>query len=271
MRTVILSISVLLLVLAVSRPAAAQATGQIRGKVVDAKSGEGLPGANVSVKGTYYGGSSDVEGNITIQRVNPGVYTIEVSLLGYKLVQFTDIRVEAGKTATFRAKLEETVLALGQEIVVVGEKPLFNIEETQSKSTIGQSDIHAAALQNVQAIVSLQPGVVLADNEIHIRGGRSHENAYLVDGVSVQDPLAGTGFGLQLSPAAIQDVEVITGGYNAEYGQATSGIVNITTRDGADSYSGALSYKTDHYGLNTDSRANWNTDIFDCNLNGPSR
>ncbi|MEK9139242.1 MAG: hypothetical protein AAB393_19150, partial [Bacteroidota bacterium] len=91
----------------------------------------------------------------------------------------------------------------------------------------------------------------------------------LVDGISVQDPLAGTGFGLQVSPAAIQEVEVITGGYNAEYGQATSGIVNITTREGAEKYSGAISYKTDHYGLNKNSRSNWNTDIYDANLSGP--
>lgn len=265
------TIAIVLVILLQDRQLAAQSAtvGRIQGKVVDVKTGEGLPGANVSIKGTYYGGSSDINGNITIEKVNPGVYTLEVSLLGYKVIQFTEFTVEAGKTATFRARLEETVLALGQEIVVVGEKPLFNIEETQSRRDIGQADIHAAALQNVQEIVSLQPGVVLADNEIHIRGGRTHENAYLVDGVSVQDPLAGTGFGLQLSPAAIQEVEVITGGYNAEYGQATSGIVNITTREGADSYSGAFSYTTDHYGLNKSSLANWNTDIYNLNLNGP--
>ncbi|HTO94905.1 MAG TPA: carboxypeptidase-like regulatory domain-containing protein, partial [Bacteroidota bacterium] len=72
--------------------------GRIEGKVVDAKSGEGLPGANVTVKGTYYGGSSDFDGNVRVERVNPGVYVVEISLLGYKTVQFTDVNVEAGKT-----------------------------------------------------------------------------------------------------------------------------------------------------------------------------
>ena len=81
--------------------------------------------------------------------------------------------------------------------------------------------------------------------------------------------MAGSGFGLQLSPSAIQEVEVITGGYNAEYGQATSGIVNITTREGSDRYSGSIGYKTDRFGFNTDSRSNWNTDICDLNLSGP--
>ncbi len=243
--------------------------GRIEGKVTDAKTGEGLPGANAIVKGTYYGGTSDIEGDVKIDKVNPGLYTLEISLLGYKVVQFTSVKVEAGKTATFAAKLEETVLSIGQDIVIVGERPLFDIEETASRRSIGQQDIEAAALKSVQSIVALQSGVVQADNEIHIRGGRSNENAYLVDGVSVQDPLAGNGFGLQISPAAIEEVEVLTGGYNAEYGQATSGIVNITTREGAEKYSGGVSYKTDHYGLNDNSRANWYTDIYDVNLSGP--
>ncbi len=243
--------------------------GRIQARIVDAKTGEGLPGANVTVKGTYYGGTSDIDGVVRIERINPGLYTVEVTLLGYKVVQFTGVRVEAGQATSLAAKLEETVLSLDQDIVVVGERPLFNIEETASRRNIGQTDIQAAAVQSVQAIVSLQPGVVFADNEIHIRGGRSYENAYLIDGVSVQDPLAGTGFGLQLSPASIQEMEVITGGYNAEYGQATSGIVNITTREGAERYSGSLSYRTDHVGFNNGSYANWNTDIVDATLSGP--
>jgi len=253
--------------------AAAQGTpadrGRIQAKVVDARTGEGLPGANVTVKGTYYGGTSDIDGTARVERINPGLYTVEVTLLGYKVVQFTSVKVTAGETVSLTAKMEETVLALDQDIVVVGERPLFNIEETASRRNIGQTDIRAAAAQSVQAIVSLQPGVVFADNEIHIRGSRSHENAYLIDGVSVQDPLAGTGFGLQLSPGSIQEMEVITGGYNAEYGQATSGIVNITTREGAERYSGSLSYRADHVGFNTESYANWNTDIVDAMLSGP--
>jgi outer membrane receptor protein involved in Fe transport len=251
------------------RDVSAQTTGRIVGKVVDAKNGEGLPGANVTVKGTYYGGTSDIDGNVRIEKVNPGAYTVEVSLLGYRLVQFTNVKVEAGQTATIRAKLEETVLALGQDVVIIGEKPLFDIQETASRRNVNQADIQASAVQSVQSVVAMQPGVVMADNEIHIRGGRTYENAYLLDGISVQDPMAGSGFGLQLSPSAIQEVEVITGGYNAEYGQATSGIVNITTREGSDLYSGSIGYKTDHFGFNNDTRSNWNTDIYDLNLSGP--
>jgi len=89
-------------------------------------------------------------------------------------------------------------------------------------------------VENIGDVVTQQTGVVKSDNSIHIRGGRSYESAFLLDGVSVQDPLAGTGFGLQLSSNAIEEVEVITGGFNAEYGQATSGVVNVRTREGSD-------------------------------------
>ncbi len=245
------------------------AKGIIKGKIIDAKTKEVLPGVNVTVKGTYYGAAADFDGNFVIRSINPGTYLLEATLLGYKTLQFTGIKVIAGDTTSLDVKMEETVLSLGQEVVIIGEKPLFNLEETQSTRSINSEDINAAGVKNVQDVVSLQAGVVQADNEIHIRGGRSYENAYLLDGVSVQDPLAGTGFGLQLSPAAIQEVEVITGGYNAEYGQATSGVVNVTTKEGAKIYNGSIGYKRDHFSFNNNSRSNANSDIYELSLSGP--
>ncbi len=243
--------------------------GTIKGKVTDGKTGESLPSVNITVKGTYYGAVTDFDGNFTVTGISPSTYTIEFSLLGYKTTQYTGFKVAAGDNPPLVIKLEETVLSLGQEIVIIGDKPLFDIEETQSTRSITSEDIKVAAVQNVVDVVALQTGVVQADNEIHIRGGRSYENAYLIDGVSVQDPLGGTGFGLQLAPAAIQEVDVITGGYNAEYGQATSGVVNITTKEGTKEYNGSLGYKRNHFGFNAESRANTNTDIFDMSLSGP--
>jgi outer membrane receptor protein involved in Fe transport len=273
LRIILLVRMLLMALVVISAPAALRAQqsakGIVKGKVIDAKSKESLPSANVTVKGTYYGAVSDVDGNFTIQGVGPGTYTIEVSLLGYKTVQYTAVKVEAGETAALDVKMEETVLSLGQEVVIIGERPMFNIEETQSTRSISSEDIRAAAATNVQDVLALQTGVVQSDNEIHIRGGRTYENAYLLDGVSVQDPLAGTGFGLQLSPAAIQEVEVITGGYNAEYGQATSGVVNITTKEGTKTYSGSVGYKRDHFGFNSTSRSNSNTDVYEASLSGP--
>ncbi len=164
--------------------------------------------------------------------------------------------------------MEETVLTMDQDVIVVGEKPLVDAEETQSVKSIGRDEIDVAVIENVKDLVTQQTGVIQSDNAIHIRGGRSYENAFLLDGVSVQDPLAGTGFGLQLSANAIEEVEVITGGFNAEYGQATSGVINVKTREGGDRYSGSVSYKRDNFG-NLSSNNVFNFDVAEANLSGP--
>lgn len=246
----------------------AQNKGNITGTVKDAKTGESLIGVNVILKGTYYGAVTDPKGNFKINNISEGTYIVEVSFIGYKTMQYTGVVIQNGKTKNFDIKLEETVLTIGQDIVIVGEKPLVDVEETQSRKTIGSEEIEAAGLENVTDVVTSQAGVVKNDNEIHIRGGRSYENAFLLDGVSVQDPLAGTGFGLQLSASAVEEVEVITGGYNAEYGQATSGVVNVKTKEGSSRYSGAVSYKRDNFG-NKDSYHVFNTDVLEANLSGP--
>ncbi|MBI5645954.1 MAG: TonB-dependent receptor [Ignavibacteriae bacterium] len=243
--------------------------GSITGTVRDAKTGEALIGVNLLVKGTYYGASTKVDGSYTIRDMNPGQYTLDVSLLGYTKVQKTGVTVSAGKATRIDFSLEETMLSLSEEVVIIGEKPLLDIEQTSSSRTVSADDIAVAVIENVTDVVSQQTGVVKSDNEIHIRGGRSHEAAFLLDGVSVQDPLAGTGFGLQLSAASIEEIEVMTGGFNAEFGQATSGVVNVTTRDASDRYRGSFSWKRDDLGFNSDSRSNWNTDIREATLSGP--
>ena len=247
----------------------AQQTGNLAGKVVDAATGEALPGVNVILKGTYYGAATSINGNFRIENISVGNYNVDISLIGYKTFQFTSVNIEANKTTQLDVELEETVLTLEQDVVVIGDKPLMDVEETQSKRTISKDEIDALIVENVQNIVSQQSGVVVNNtNEVHIRGGRTYENAFLLDGVSVQDPIAGTGFGLQLSASSIEEVEVITGGFNAEFGQATSGIVNVKTKEGSDKYSGGLTYKRDHLG-NKNSFYVFNVDVIEANLSGP--
>lgn len=247
----------------------AQQSGTLSGNVSDAATGEGLPGVNIILKGTYFGAATDINGNFSITGIPVGTYNVDISLIGYKTYQYTDIKIESNKTTRLDVKLEETVLTLEQDVVVIGEKPLMDVEETQSKRSISREEIDQLIVENVQNIVSQQSGVVVNNsNEVHIRGGRTYENAFLLDGVSVQDPIAGTGFGLQLSASSIEEVEVITGGFNAEYGQATSGIVNVKTKEGSDRYSGALTYKRDNFG-NTSSDHVFNIDVLEANLSGP--
>ncbi|KAB2845365.1 MAG: carboxypeptidase-like regulatory domain-containing protein, partial [Ignavibacterium sp.] len=128
-------------------------TAVLTGKITDKETGEALPGVNIILKGTYYGAASDVNGKFTITAINPGSYNVEVSLIGYKSVQFTGYQFNAGQTKKLDIELEETVLTLGQDVVVVGEKPLMDVEETQSKKTISKDEIELAAVENITDLV----------------------------------------------------------------------------------------------------------------------
>ncbi len=250
-------------------PSFAQQRGSIKGTVTDAATGEGLVGVNVIVKGTYYGGTTDIDGKFEIKNISNGEYVLSFRLLGYKEVEHTGVAVKEGEATTVNTKLEESALSLGQEVVVIGNKPLLDPAETQSTTVISSQDISVSQVQDVKDVVAQQVGIVASDNEIHIRGGRSYENAYLLDGINIQDPLAGTGFGLQLSSNSMSEMEVITGGYNAEYGQATSGIINVKTKEGSDRYDLFAEYKTDNYGLDRNSASDFNSDDYQANFGGP--
>lgn len=230
--------------------AQATARGTIAGKIIDADTKEPVPGVNVLVQGTARGAVTDLEGNYRIPELGPGDYAMVVSMIGYTKVQRTGVKVTGGETVTINFAMQPTTLAIGQEVVVIGEKPLFQIDETSSRRAVTAQDLASSTLENVQDIVASQVGVVKNNDELHIRGGRAYENAFLVDGVSVQDPLAGTGFGLHLSSDAIEDLEVITGGINAEFGQAMSGVVNVVTKEGQREFHGSVSYKRDYFGAN---------------------
>ncbi|MDY0084133.1 MAG: carboxypeptidase-like regulatory domain-containing protein, partial [Ignavibacteriaceae bacterium] len=176
----ITSLFLIVFLFSVSQSELLAQTATLTGKITDKETGETLPGVNIILKGTYYGAATDVNGKFSIQSINPGTYNVEVSLIGYKSVQFTGYQFSAGQTKKLDVELEETVLTLGQDVVVVGEKPLMDVEETQSKKTISKDEIELSAVENITDLVSMQAGVVKSDNEIHIRGGRSYENAFLL-------------------------------------------------------------------------------------------
>ncbi len=237
-------VSILLLLLFALRISLAAQTSALSGVITDRLTKKPLPGVTVRLLGTSAGSVSDKNGRFIVRKLSSAsVYTVEVSLIGYKRIQKTGVKIPIGDTLQLNFALEESVVSIGQEITVIGEKPLVDIEETQSIRMVEREQITRMAAQNVTDVLVQQTGLVTQNKEIYIRGGRGYEAAYLLDGVSVQDPLAGTGFGLQLAADALDEVEIITGGFNPEYGQATSGVVNIKTRDGGSNYSGSASLK----------------------------
>ena len=241
--------------------------GKIDGRVIDDNTNMPLAGVNVIVKGTYMGAATDSEGRFTIANVSPGQYDLEASIIGYKIQLKTGIKVNAGETRTLNFELEESYLAFGQEIVVVGEKPLLEVDLTASEERLSSSDIDQKIVESVDDLIGQQAGVVKTGNEIHIRGGRADESLYVVDGISIKDPLSGYGNTLYINPDAIKELKVITGGFNAEYGQAMSGVVDVVTKEGGDKYTGSFSVKSDNFGIGIIDH--YNTQIYEFNVGGP--
>ncbi len=237
-----------LLVTLWAAPATAQTTGKLAGRVVDAQSGESLPGANVIVVGTFRGASTDIDGYYTINNIPPGSYTVEVSFIGYRKLIVTSVQVRLNLTTqqTFRLSAEDVQL---NEIVVEATEPLIQADLVSSRAVISAEEIALLPVESVAQVVNLQAGVVAG----HFRGGRSGEVGYLIDGVSINDPFDNS-TPLQLENASVSAVEVITGTFDAEYGQAMSGIVNVVSKDGANQFEGYASgylggYATAHSDL----------------------
>ncbi len=251
-------------------PAAALGQGRIAGKVTDAETGEDLIGVNLLVVGTSRGAATATDGTYAIADLKAGEYTVKVSYIGFETKLFTGIRVLEGQTTRLDIELEAAVLSTDEEIVVIGEKPLVDVEQSTSAYVVSREQIQAAPLRDVQDVVSTQAGVVRDPTGLYIRGGRANETGFIVDGVSAKDPLAGTGFGLDIGSNAFQEVEVTTGGVGAEFGDVTSGVVAVRTQDGGDTFSGSFSHKRDNFGgVNEDWNANFNEDLYEFTLGGP--
>lgn len=225
----------------------AATTGKIAGRVVDAETGEPLPFVNVIVEGTVLGAATDEQGNYFILNVPPGTYTVVASMIGYRDAKVENVHVSAGFTTTVNFRLELTVLAT-QEVVITAERPIVQRDVTSSTRFITSQEIAQMPVTDFEDIVALQAGAVETglglSAGLHIRGGRTNEVVYLVDGINVNDPVRNQP-GIQLANQAIQEMLIVTGGFNAEFGQAMSGIVNIVTREGTPKLGGSVEYETD--------------------------
>lgn len=222
-------------------------TGKISGTIKDASSGEILIGANIFLENNALGAATDIDGNYVILNIPPGVYRMRISSLGYKTTIVEDVRVVADRTTNISVELSPTSLEL-EEIIVEAVTPLIQKDLTSSAAVITREEIEMLPVQNFTDLLSLQAGVVGSGSNLHVRGGRSNEVAYMVDGMYVTDPLLG-GLATEISNDAIQEMTLLSGTFNAEYGNALSGVVNIVTRDGSDKLSGKLEYRTSSFGV----------------------
>ena len=217
--------------------------GRMQGRVIDNSNGEILIGVNVVIEGTELGASTDENGVYVVPFVPVGTYEVTASYIGYNSVTKTNIIVSTNQTTNIDFKLLPGAIFL-EPIVVVEEKPIVIRTQTQTTHTSTAEDIKKLPISEINQIITLQAGVSSSSQGTHIRGGRSTEIAYYVDGVLAKGPHYGTQ-SVQVNKEAVEEIGVITGGFDAEYGEALSGVVNIITREGGDKTSGNILYTTD--------------------------
>ncbi len=222
-------------------------TGKIAGKVVDAKTKEGIPSAVVAVNGTSLGAATDFNGNYVIVNVPPGTYSISVSYVGYQPTRVNNIGVNVDFTTTLNINLNESAVELNEFIVEGERNPLIRQDQTNPVVAVTSENIQALPVTSISEIIGLQSGVVVDDDgDLHVRGGRSNEIAFTLNGISVNNPYDNLS-SIGVATNAVQEVTVSTGTFSAEYGNALSGVVNYVTKEGGSKNTGSLRVLTGDY------------------------
>lgn len=228
------SFLLLILILFSVQEVLAGSSGKIAGKVIDAKTKEPLIGVNIVIVGTTLGAATDIEGKYTILDIQPKSYSLRASILGYSPVTVSDVKVSIDLTTRQDFALNESVIE-GQEVLIVAERPLVQKDQTAKTATIGAEQISKLPVTEVGELISLQAGYVAGS----LRGGRTGEVAYWIDGVPVTDVYDGSQV-VEVNKNLIQELQLVSGAFNAEYGQALSGVVNIATKEGGKTFNGSL-------------------------------
>ena len=251
----------------VSAVYAQSGVGKLSGKVIDAGTKEPLIGANLVILESQIGAATDVDGNYFILNITPGTYSVKVSYVGYAPKTLENVRVVAGITYELNVELS-TDFTL-EEIVVIDRK-FFESKSTNTVKVIDSDQISRLPVKGVTNIVSLQSGVVVQDGSggvegnatLNVRGGRGTEVLYIIDGVPQNNIFTGANRS-QVSDNSIEQVSFQVGGYEAKYGQAQSGIVNITTKSGSPVYNFFADVVTSKY------LDDFGYNLYTFNLSGP--
>lgn len=226
--------------------------GKITGFVKDKSTGEALPGVNVIIDGTTMGAATNARGEYSIINVPAGVYTLRASMIGYSKMTKQNIRVLPDFTTKVDFELVEESVS-GEEVVIVAERPLIQKDQTMTMAVTSSEEIKALPVRGFQAVANLGTGITIdassrnlegGTGNVNVRGGRPSETGVYLDGFLQNNLLTGTS-AVKVSNSAVEEVLMITGGFNAEYGRNQSGIIQIITKSGKTKYSGNVEYVTD--------------------------
>jgi len=261
----------------------AAVTGKIAGTVKDKETGDPLFPANIIIEQTRMGAASRPSGEYYIINVPPGKYTVRAKMMGYRDVVVENVLVRADHTTTVNFEMEKTTVAVLEPITVSAERPLIQPDVTATTRFITGEELQNLPTRGYQEAAYLQTGVVSfsinpdfditqveSQNQplLNIRGGRYNEVAYYVDGFSQQDPLTGLS-STAINQSAIQEVTVLTGGFNAEYGRIMSGAVNVITKEGGSVYEGTFEAVTDNLAGDWIGAHKYDYNIYDFSIGGP--
>lgn len=246
------------MLLLVSSMAFAGTTGKISGVVTDKDTKQPLPGVNIVVEGTTMGAATDANGRYFILQVPPGTYNLVVTMMGYQSTKATNLKVSVDLTTTQNFEISSKVLELGEAVEIIAERPLIQKDGVTTMQIAEAELVENMVADDFKDVLTLNSGVVRTqvrdaafssnnesgEGQFYVRGGRGNELAVMVDGMYVRDGITG-GLGTEVSTGAIEELQLISGNFNAEYGNAMSGVLNLVTQEGGNETSFKIRGMTD--------------------------
>jgi len=216
--------------------------GSIEGRLKDKSTDENLFGATIQIVGTSIGTVSDNEGYYRIFNLRNGIYDVKFSLIGYKTVIMKNVDIHSDVRMRLDIVMEQSSVELGV-VEISSQKPLIQKDQPSTTFSISNIKLEKLPIQTFQEVLSLQPGVTLEGN---VRGGKTNEVIYLIDGIPVQDFVVG-GLGTELPKSSIGGMTIYTGGFEAEYGNALSAVINVVTKGGDNTHRFAFRFEKDNW------------------------
>lgn len=238
--------------------------GILEGRVVNKETKEPLIGVTIAIVGTNQGTATDTEGNFSLNNLEAGMYDIRFSNIGFQSIVYKAVVIRIGLRTKISVELVPSAVELSA-VEVIAERPLIEKDVTSTNFSIGSSQVEKLPVRSVQDIITLFPSVTAEGN---VRGGKSTEVVYLVDGLPLQDVVGG-GVGGSLPKSSITEFSIQSGGFEAEYGNALSGVVNIITRRGGNDHSLVLRLEKDNWISGNLSQQHNRSDEVELTLSGP--
>ena len=214
-------------------PLNGSSTGKLHGTLKDSETGEPIIAANVIIKETTLGTVTSEIGQYVVLNVPPGIYSVVFSHIAYHPLFIENVKISSDYSKEISVKLVPSVLE-GEGVTIIAQRSMYQGDFTATRSILSEDEIEMIPAESVADLMRMHAGMVLgSDGLFHLRGGRGNEIRYYVDGLDVTDPYSSELSSVMVNTSAIQEMSIVSGTYNAEYGQALSGIVNLVTKNGS--------------------------------------